>query len=91
MGGQGGFLPCGIGSHLSRLRHFGWRQCGQGLTSRPLDSCLLICIGPLLSLLECASHAVVALVHRNLRLWYCNTPFAKRLFSPWPCSRNMEV
>ena len=26
-GGIGRFLPCGVGSHMSRLRHLGWNQC----------------------------------------------------------------
>ena len=27
-GGLARFLPCGVGSHVSRLRHIGWLQCG---------------------------------------------------------------
>ena len=27
------FLPCGVGTHMSRLRHLGWAQCSRGLTS----------------------------------------------------------
>ena len=38
-GGLGGFLPCQLGSHMSRLRHLGWNQCSHGLSSRPLKSC----------------------------------------------------
>ena len=38
-GGLGRFLPCSLGSHMSRLRHVGWNQCSHGLTSRPLESC----------------------------------------------------
>ena len=29
-GGLGGFLPCRVGSHMSRLRHLGWKQCSHG-------------------------------------------------------------
>ena len=43
-GGLGGFLPCGLGSHMSRLRHLGWNQCSHGLTSRPLESCHYQCL-----------------------------------------------
>ena len=32
-GGLGRFLPCGLGSHTSRLRHLGWNQCSNGWTS----------------------------------------------------------
>ena len=35
-GGLGRFLPCSLGSHMSRLRHLGWKQCSHGLSSRPL-------------------------------------------------------
>ena len=38
-GGIGGFLPCRVGSHLSRFRHLGWNQCSHGVSSRPLESC----------------------------------------------------
>ena len=38
-GGIGGFLPCKIGSQMSRLRHLERNQCSHGLTSRPLESC----------------------------------------------------
>ena len=37
-------LPCGIGSHISRLRHLGRNQCSHGLTSRPLESCHHQCL-----------------------------------------------
>ena len=30
-GGLGGFLPCSVGGHMSRLRHSGWEQCSHGL------------------------------------------------------------
>ena len=43
-GGLRRFLPCGVGSHMSRLRHLGWNQCSHGLTSRPLDSCHHQCL-----------------------------------------------
>ena len=43
-GGLGRFLPCQLGSHMSRLRHLGWNQCSHGLTSRPLESCHHQCL-----------------------------------------------
>ena len=43
-GGLGRFLPCHLGSHMSRLRHLGWNQCSHGLTSRPLESCHHQCL-----------------------------------------------
>ena len=50
-GGLARFIPGGVGSHLSRLRHLGWLQCGHGLSTRPLESCLPDCLDPLLGLL----------------------------------------
>ena len=32
-GGLGRFLPCRLGSHMSRLRHLGWNQCSHGVSS----------------------------------------------------------
>ena len=43
-GGIGRFLPCHLGSHVSRLRHLGWSQCSHGLSSRPLESCHHKCL-----------------------------------------------
>ena len=43
-GGLGRFLPCGLGSHMSRLRHLGWNQCSHGLSSKPLESCHHQCL-----------------------------------------------
>ena len=40
----GRFLPCRVGSHMSRLRHLGWEHCSHGLTSRPLESCQHQCL-----------------------------------------------
>ena len=43
-GGLDRFLPCCLGSHMSRLRHLGWSQCSHGLSSRPLESCHHQCL-----------------------------------------------
>ena len=43
-GGLGRFLPCNLGSHMSRLRHLGWNQCSHGLSSRPLETCHHQCL-----------------------------------------------
>ena len=44
-GGIGRFLPCRVGSHMSKLRHLGWKtQCSHGLTSTPLESCHHQCL-----------------------------------------------
>ena len=40
----GRFLPCSLGSHMTRLRHLGWNQCSHGLSSRPLESCHHQCL-----------------------------------------------
>ena len=44
LGGPSWFLPCTLGSHMSRLRHLGWSQCSHGLSSRPLESCHRQCL-----------------------------------------------
>ena len=43
-GGIGRFLPCRVGSHMSRFRYLGWNQCSHGLTSKPLESCHHQCL-----------------------------------------------
>ena len=45
-GGLSRFLPCWLGSHLSRLRHLAWNQCSHGLKSRRLESCHHQCLKP---------------------------------------------
>ena len=50
-GGLARFLPCQVGSHLSRLRHLGWNQCSHGLTSRPLESCHHLCLSAICGVL----------------------------------------
>ena len=61
LGGLARCIPGGIGSHLCRLRHVGWLQCGHGLSTWPLESCLPDCLDPLLGLLEYPSGAITAL------------------------------
>ena len=41
-GGLGRFMPCSLGTHLSR--NVGWNQCSHGLSSRPLESCHHHCL-----------------------------------------------
>ena len=50
-GGLDRFLPCQVGTHLSRLRHLGWNQCSHGLTSRPLESCHHRCLSAVCGIL----------------------------------------
>ena len=52
-GGLGRFLPCELGSHMSRLRHLGWNQCSHGLSSRPLESCHHQCLKAVCGVLWC--------------------------------------
>ena len=46
-------MPCGIGAHMSRLRHPGWNHCSHGLTSRPLESCHHQCLKAVCGVLGC--------------------------------------
>ena len=72
-GGMGRFLPCGIGSHMSRLRHLGWNQCSHGLTSRPLESCHHQCLGAV-----CGVLGFPELLDGSLKLRFCTAVFTNR-------------
>ena len=52
LGGMGGFLSCGVGSHMSRLRHLGWIRCSHGLASRPSEPCHHLCLKAVSGFLE---------------------------------------
>ena len=81
-GGLGRFLPCSLGSHMSRLRHLGWNQCSHGLTSRPLESCHHQCIKVICGVLGYPKGSALELLDGTLKLRYCTDLFTKR-FSPW--------
>ena len=74
-GGLGRFLPCGVGSHMSRLRHLGWNQCSHGLTSRPLASCHHQCLGAVCGVLGYNKGAASERLDGTLKLRYCTTIF----------------
>ena len=81
-GGLGRFLPCQVGTHLSRLRHLGWNQCFHGLTSRPLESCHHRCLSALCGVLGYPKGSAAELLDGALKLRCCNTPFSNR-FPSW--------
>ena len=81
-GGLGRFLPCQVGTHLSRLRHLGWNQCSHGLTSRPLESCHHRCLSAVCGLLGYPKGSAAELLDGVLKLRCCATPFSKR-FPSW--------
>ena len=81
-GGLGRFLPCGLGSHMSRLRHPGWNQCSHGLTSRPLESCHHQCLKAMCGGLGYPKGSALELLDGTLKLRYCTDLFTKR-FPPW--------
>ena len=76
-GGLGRFLPCSLGSHMSRLRHIGWNQCSHGLTSRPLESCHHQCLKAVCGVLG---------YPKGSALGQCTKVFTKR-FLPWSLPR----
>ena len=76
------FLPCQVGSHLSRLRHLGWNQCSRGLTSRPLESCHHLCLSAICGVLVYPSGSAAELLDGVLKLRCCTTPFSQR-FPTW--------
>ena len=81
-GGLGRFLPCQVGTHLSRLRHLGWNQCSHGLTSRPLESCHHLCLSAVCGLLGYPKGSAAELLDGALKLRCCTTPFSSR-FPTW--------
>ena len=81
-GGLGRFLPCRLGTHLSRLRHVGWNQCSHGLDSMPLESCHHQCLKAVRGVLGYPKVSAFELLDGNLKLWYCTTLFTER-FPPW--------
>ena len=85
-GGHGRFLPCRIGSHLSRLRHPGWNQCSRGLSSRPLESCHHQCLGTVCRVLGYPEGSASELLDGSLKLRYSTTVFTMR-FLHWSLRR----
>ena len=81
-GGLGRFLPCQVGSHLSRLRHLGWNQCSHGLSSGPLESCDHLCLSAICGVLGYPRGSAAELLDGVLKLRYCTTPFSNR-FPTW--------
>ena len=89
-GGFCRFIPGRLGPHLSRLRHFGWLQCGHGLTCRPVESSMPRCIGSVLDLLGYPVGSVSRLAIGTLNVRFCNTPFASRLPS-WVLGSDVDA
>ena len=86
LGGLGRFLPCGLGSHMSRFRHLGWNQCSHGLTSRPLESCHHQCLMAVCGGLGYPKGSALELLDGTLKLRHCTDVFTMR-FSPWSLPR----
>ena len=78
-GGLGRFLPCHVGTHLSRLRHLGWNQCSHGLTSRPLETCHHSCLSAVCGMLGYPKGSAAELLDGVLKLRCCSAPFSSRL------------
>ena len=85
-GGLGRFLPCNLGTHLSRLRHVGWNQCSHGLDSRPLESCHHQCLKALCGVLGYPKGSALELLDGTLKLRHCTDLFTRR-FPPWSLPR----
>ena len=82
LGGLGRFLPCSLGSHLSRFGHVGWNQCSHGLNSRPLESCHHQCLKAVCGVLEYPQGSAVDLSDGTLKLRHCTEVFTMR-FPHW--------
>ena len=85
-GGLGRFLPCNLGSHMSRLRHLGWNQCSHGLSSRPLESCHHQCLEAVCGVLGYPKGSALELLDGTLKLRHCTEVFTMR-FPPWSLPR----
>ena len=85
-GGLGRFLPCSLGSHMSRLRHLGWNQRSHGLNSRPLESCHHQCLEAFCGVLGYPKGSALELLDGTLKLRHCTDLFTNR-FPPWSLSR----
>ena len=77
-GGMGRFLPCGVGAHMSRLRHLGWNQCSHGLFSRSLESCHHQRFSAVCGVLGYPEGSAAELLDGSLKLRYCTTVFTKQ-------------
>ena len=85
-GGVGRFLPCGVGSHMSRSRRLGWNQRSRGLSSRPLESCHHQYLSAVCGVLGYPEGSAAELLDGSLKLRYCTTAFTKQ-FLPWVLPR----
>ena len=85
-GGIGRFLPCQVGSHVSRLRHLRWNQCSHGLTSRHLESCHHQCLKAVCGILVYPKGSALELLDGTLKLRHCTTLLNMR-FLPWSLPR----
>ena len=85
-GGLGRFLPCSLGSHMSRLRHLGWNQCSHGLIFRPLESCHHQCLKAVCGVLGYPKGSALELLDGTLKLRHCTEVFTMRL-PPWSLPR----
>ena len=77
-GGMGGFLPCGVGSHMSWLRHLGWNQCSHGLTFKLLESCHHRCLTAACGFLGYPKGSASELLDGTLKPQHCTTIFTLR-------------
>ena len=85
-GGLGRFLPCELGSHMSRLRHLGWNQCSHGLSSRPLESYHHLCLKAVCEVLGYPKGSALELLDGTLKLRHCTGVFTMR-FPSWSLPR----
>ena len=85
-GGIGRFLPCQVGSHVSRSRHSGWSQCSHGLSSRPLESCHHQCLKAVCGVLGYPKGSASDLLDSTLKLRHCTALLTMR-FLTWSLPR----
>ncbi len=71
---------------MSRLRHLGWNQCSQGLSSRPLESCHHQFLKAVCGVLGYPKGSALELLDGTLKLRHCTEVFTMRL-PPWSLPR----
>ena len=77
-----GFLPCGVGSHTSRLRHLGWNQCSLVFLPGRWNLVTISAFKAICGVLGYPNGSAAELLHGTLSLRHCTFIFTLH-FLPW--------
>ena len=84
--GLGRFLPCRLGSHMSRLRHLGWKSVFSWFVLQTIRICHHQCLKDACGVLGYPGSSALELLVGTLMLRHCTTLFTMR-FLPWSSPR----